>query len=126
MMNQMTAREISQQGKAVIYSYDIEVQSYKWPGVMHIAWTPCEGDEEEIELPITAGGGVFALDYLGAEQKPRARSHGTKRGERECSPTRNAGIGGSAGIQAFHVTHEPLYIWDVGPEPPRQQKHSHD
>jgi hypothetical protein len=122
MMCQTEFRERSRQGKALIYSFDIRTHSRKWPGVMHVTWTPEPDSEEQIELPATGSGQMFAIDYLGAE-RPGVRSSAFPRGsvseaDMHTSGTTAQDQPGSAPLTyRFRVTNEPLYIWDVGAPP---------
>ena len=69
---------------------------------MHVAWTAKEGELQDVELPIGKGN-VFAMDYLGAQQ-PAQILDGPEPSVYD-EPTTHT--------YRFHVTHEPLYIWDA-------------
>lgn len=109
MLAQLTHTSTAQHGKAVVHSYSIQTHSYKWQGAMHVAWTPHAGDSETVELPIGAGGGVFAFDYLGAQQFPELV--GSKNDDTATTKT-----------YRFRITDEPLYIWDMGVAPKKNKK----
>ncbi|MCX7719212.1 MAG: glycosyl hydrolase [Candidatus Sumerlaeaceae bacterium] len=104
MLAQTEPLGVSRQGKAVIHSFAIRKHSLKWPGKMHVAWTPRQGDTETIDLTMEAGG-VFAADYLGAEQKG------------ELVGSVSSADGPTTRTFRFAVTHEPLFIWDAGLPP---------
>jgi hypothetical protein len=104
MLAQTEPLGVSRQGKAVIHSFAIRKHSLKWPGKMHVAWTPREGDTETIELSMEAGG-VLAADYLGAELKGQLVGAVSAT---DAATTRTF---------RFTVTHEPVFIWDVGQPP---------
>jgi hypothetical protein len=129
MLAQTTPREITRQGKAIIYSFDILLHSRKWPGVLHIAWTPGPGDREDVVLPMICGGPTYVFDYLGAEQQAvsvdvPAVAAGPNPEDRTTSGTSALQKGDVPTTRTcrFSVTHEPLYIWDSGatlkPPPP--------
>lgn len=114
MMAQMEPRFETRRGKATIYSFQILQQRYKWPGMMHVAWCPGKGEEEDIELEMTGGAGVYALDYLGAERPPVLLKSAEPSGKR-AAPGSDDSV--TTRTYRFHLTDEPLYIWDVGAEP---------
>lgn len=144
MLPQLTFRDETHQGKASIYTFDIMMQSYKWKGVMHVAWTPLPGDEQDIELPIGAGGPLYVMDYLGAEReaklireeraenanlqigdesttqaKPGSGSPTVTAATAQSSPTLAADDQPTTRTYRFRINHEPLYIWDAGAAPKR-------
>ncbi|MEI7634905.1 MAG: carbohydrate binding domain-containing protein [bacterium] len=134
MLTETKSAEKTQQGQAVIHTFDIQRHSVKWEGRLHLAWTPREGDVEHIKLPLAARGGVFALDYLGAEQMPEVIEEITTSGTTTLAgAVRPDAITNMAMIPTmyndmpttkicqFRVTHEPLYIWDVGTPPSRRK-----
>ncbi|MGI8908288.1 MAG: hypothetical protein ACR2IE_17580 [Candidatus Sumerlaeaceae bacterium] len=131
MLAVVNPREQTQQGKATIYSFDIERQSVKYEGRMHVAWTLSPGDEQDIEMPMVMNGGAFAIDYLGAEHQVQLvkteyedDKNSTATG---ASTLANADRSTSDSVAEnmsmddrpstrtyrFHVTNEPLYIWDA-------------
>lgn len=135
MLNQLTPKEVLTQGKATIYSFGVKLQSVKWPGAVYVAWTPRAGEEQDVELTMTAGGAVFAFDYLGAEQKPVVLSETPMPLSSELQETTAAQSGKKDShelhneprpmkrVCRFHITNEPLYIWEsiIPPKP-----HDHD
>ncbi len=124
MLTQTVPRGVTRQGKAHVYSFDIQVHSAKWPGVLHVAWTERLGEEAEVEVPATAGLGIYAFDYLGAEVLPaavtpeRSVTHGE---ELRLSSDEKA----TTQVYRFRVTHEPVFIWDVGGPPSQSGDHQH-
>jgi hypothetical protein len=110
-------KDITHQGKAIIYSFNVEYQSNKWPGYMHVAWTDDPKVKQTVELPMIAGGDVFAVDYLGHQVQ------GYKVREEHSTGTLSARTSASKTLiddsvttatWRFPVTYEPLYIWDAG------------
>jgi hypothetical protein len=115
-MGSTNPRDVTHQGKAVIYSFNVEYQSNKWPGYMHVAWTDTPGAKQFVQLPMVAGGNVFAVDYLGHQV------HGTKIREEHSRATQSNTTGTQTSVDdsmttaiwRFPVDYNPLYIWDAG------------
>ncbi|MBX7245179.1 MAG: hypothetical protein K1X53_06750 [Candidatus Sumerlaeaceae bacterium] len=97
MMTHLDGREITRQGPATIYSFEIRQHSTKWPGTLHLAWTEKRGEETTVTLPMTAGA-VLAQDFLGGQHDFETVS----------------GDPGTTRTCLFGVSYEPLYIWDMG------------
>lgn len=68
MMAHMEPIGMRRQGNAIICSYNIMVQRYKWPGIMHVAWTNRPAQVEDVDLTMVSRGPMYAFDYLGAEK----------------------------------------------------------
>jgi hypothetical protein len=89
-----------QQGKAQIYKFDIMLQNNKWPGILYVAWTGSPNDHQNVHLDMKMGGGVYAMDYLGAE-----------------IPASNIDENSEhplVGTYRVPVGFEPVFIWDAG------------
>ncbi len=99
MMSGVEPLETTRQGNVFIYKFNIPVQNNKWAGILYVAWTESPG-MQDIRLEMTHGGGVYALDYLGAEVQTRKVT-----GDSDNS------IQGSYSIP---VGFEPVFIWDAG------------
>jgi hypothetical protein len=100
MMSGATIEEVSSQDGATIYKFNLPLQDNKWAGTVYVAWTESPNQVQDIRLEMTHGGGVYALDYLGAEV------HARKVAEDSANS-----IEGSYQIP---VGFEPVFIWDAG------------
>lgn len=100
LMSGLTPKGETRQGKARVFSFNIGLQSNKWPGLLYVAWTESPQETQEILLPMTQGGGVYALDYLGAEVPTE-----------KVEPDPKSPI---AGTYRIPVGFEPVFIWDAG------------
>lgn len=145
MLAQLKFRELQRHGKAVVYSFDVEPQVYKFStGKMHVAWTLEPDAVEEVDLPMTAGGLLTVIDYLGAEQKPeliskaqRPQQAAAEREDEAIAPRASAvdtseTLSGAPTYDVpdsddeattrtyrFRIGYEPLYIWEGGTRPRR-------
>lgn len=99
MMSGVEPIDTSKQGKVKIYKFNIPLQNNKWPGLLYVAWTESPG-AQDVRLDMTHGGGVYALDYLGAEVQTRKISEDSANS-----------INGSYSIP---IGFEPVFIWDAG------------
>lgn len=119
MLAQFKFRGVTQFGRAQVYTFDLPQQRTKWPGVVHIAWTQNPGEEQDIELPIGAGGDLYTFDYLGALQKPTLISGGAAKKPTPTPTVATVGVQDAQTTQTyrFHVTDKPLYVWDAGVAP---------
>lgn len=88
------------QGTANVYKFAIPLQTSKWPGFVYVAWTNAPGQTQDILLQMMQGGGVYAIDYLGAEVSAV-----------KIDETRNDPLVGTFKVPVgFH----PVFIWDAG------------
>lgn len=118
MMTSMTpAAPPRQEGKATIYSFNIEEQSVKWPGILHIGWTPQPGDEEMVELPIVKDD-LYVFDYLGAD-RPGVLVESGAYGEGESAKLQDNDER-TTRTYRFRINYEPVYIWDAGAGPQQE------
>ncbi len=99
MMSGVEALETTKQGNVIIYKFNIPLQNNKWRGILYVAWTESPGTQD-IRLEMTHGGGVYALDYLGAEIQTR----------KVIEDSANS----IKGTYSFPVGFEPVFIWDAG------------
>jgi len=88
------------QGAAVIYKFAIPLQTTKWPGFVYVAWTNSPGQTQDILLQMMQSGGVYAIDYLGAEVSA------VKIDEISNDPL--------IGTFKVPVSFHPVFIWDAG------------
>ena len=100
MVSGVSPLDVTRQGNATIYAFNIPLQSNKWPGILYVAWTESPDQVETIRLDMKHGGGVYAFDYLGAE----VFTH------RDADGSDNA----ITGSYTLKVGYEPVYIWDAG------------
>jgi hypothetical protein len=123
MLPTMTPTTHRRQGKAEVYSFDIQRQSVKFGGAMHVAWTNHAPETETIELPIV-NGTVFAIDYLGAERKGElVGSDPPSTGTADALSMMQIMDNPTTFTYRFHITHEPLYIWDAIMPRPKKTMH---
>lgn len=115
------------QGKAIIYSFDVEYQSVKYDGRLHVAWTPNSGDVAEVELPIVMDGDLYVLDYLGAEHPAKLLS--VEKAGVTLNPSSTFHLPQAEPLDQHQVKryrvkvgYEPLYIWDAGGPPKDRQQ----
>jgi hypothetical protein len=95
-----TSPTATRQGEARITSFNLPLQSNKWPSTVYVAWTDSPQKQQTVQLDMKRGGGVYAFDYMGAE-----------------IPTKR--VAGDAadpisGTYSLTVGYEPVYIWDAG------------
>lgn len=100
MLSGVTFIRETKQGAASIYEFDLPVQTNKWRGTVYVTWTESPGKFQDVLLDMKHGGGVYALDYLGAEI-PVAGSDGKT-------------FTSLTGLVKIPVGFEPVFIWDAG------------
>lgn len=100
MASGVTSPTVTRQGDARITSFNLPLQSNKWPSTLYVAWTDSPDKVQTVQLDMKHGGGVYALDYLGAE----------------IPATKVAGDAADSitGTYKLPVGYEPVYIWDAG------------
>lgn len=96
----VTTPTVTRQGDARITSFNLPLQSNKWPGTLYVAWTDSPDKVQTVQLDMKHGGGVYALDYLGAEI-PTIKVAGDA-------------ADSITGTYKLPVGYEPVYIWDAG------------
>ena len=96
---------VSIQQNVRITSFNLPLQTNKWPGVIYVAWTNSPNQVQTIQLDMKHGGGVYAFDYLGAEVPAK-----------KIRSVENDAI---AGTYEFQIGYNPVYIWDAGKAPNR-------
>lgn len=144
MLGHTRFAQVRQQGRAVVYTFDILPQSVKYQrGRVHVVWVPArDGEMQPVEVPIEGGGPVIAIDYLGAEQEGEqiSKTQGKPSPAGECSPAEGEArtavseappvIGGltyqipdpdATYVWRFEASQEPLFIWDVGLPGPKKR-----
>jgi hypothetical protein len=94
------------QGTVAVTTFRVPKQSFRYESLLHVAWTPRSGDETSVTVTENYGGGMLAVDYLGAQRLPL-----------NAEELRRQPVGG-AGPRKFvyRVNDEPLFIWDLGPD----------
>lgn len=107
LLSGVTTPTLTRQGSATITSFNLPLQNNKWPGTIYVAWTDSPQNVQTIQLDMTHRGGVYALDYLGAEV-PAEKIAGDP-------------VDPIAGTYSLQVGYEPVYIWDAGKSPERRR-----
>lgn len=100
LLSGATPDGIEKQGDVIIFRFNLSLQNNKWPGRLYVAWTESTRQAQTIRLDMKQGGGVYALDYLGAEVSKKQ--------------LRKDKLNPLMGLYEIPVGHEPVYIWDAG------------
>ena len=106
MLTRTQWAETAMQGTAVVTSFRVPKQSYRYESLLHVAWTPRGAEETSVTIAESHGGGMLAVDYLGAERLP-LNAEELRAGQ---------GAGAEPRKFVYRVNDEPLYIWDLGPD----------
>ena len=70
MLTRTVCDGTTRQGAAAVTTFQVPKQSFRYESLLHVAWTPQGEEETTVTLTENYGGGMLAVDYLGAQRLP--------------------------------------------------------